>query len=395
MLWKRSEGVFGSWLSYSAARDLLVQATRPSRDHLQEYNQRISVLKAAGGQEVWNRSVGYMEPVLINGDRIITQDRALNLLTGASIYYKEPLTGQPETWRFARNYGCNTAVGSRHLLTFRSAAAGYFDVQNMGGTANLGGFRSGCSSNLLAADGVIAVADYTRTCTCSYQNQSSIGLIHDPQVEHWTFNRSTWNKEVVRRIGLNFGASGDRKSKAGTLWLDFPSTGSPSPDIPVSVAPLYPLDSDIIPPRGSGFRKGYRRNGGRSVIRPAIFPRTFRMHSREMSGQGLKWVGASGLSEVKEISVDLGKGSSRKYTVKLYFSEPDNVAVGQRVFDVWLQGKTIIKGLDVLSAAGGQRRLLVREFKGVAAKQFLKLRFKPSGKFSAIISGLEVLLEAP
>jgi outer membrane protein assembly factor BamB len=395
LLWKRTEGVFGSWLSYSVARDLLVQATRPSRDHLKEYNQRISVLKAADGREVWNRSVDYKGPVLINGDRIITQDRALNLLTGASLYFKDPLTGQPDLWRFGRNYGCNTAVGSRHLLTFRSAAAGYFDIQNMGGTANLGGFKSGCSSNLLVADGVIAAADYTRTCNCSYQNQSSIGLIHDPQVEHWTFNRSTWNQKVVRRIGLNFGAPGDRKSQAGTLWLDFPSGGSRSPDIPVSVSPLYPLAKDVVPPRVFGRTKGYSNRGNGSVIRPAIFPRTFRMHFREMSGSGLKWVGASGLSDVKEISLDLGQGAWRKYTVKLYFSEPDNVAIGQRIFDVRLQGKTIIKVLDVLSAAGGKRRLLVKEFKGVAAKQFLKLSFKPKGKLPAIISGLEVLLETP
>ena len=35
--------------------------------------------------------------------------------------------------------------------------------------------------------------------------------------------------------GVNLKAPGDRMSKDGILWLDFPSIGGPSPDIPVSL----------------------------------------------------------------------------------------------------------------------------------------------------------------
>lgn len=43
------------------------------------------------------------------------------------------------------------------MLTFRSGAAGFYDLLNEGGTGNLGGFKSGCTSNLVVADGVLNV----------------------------------------------------------------------------------------------------------------------------------------------------------------------------------------------------------------------------------------------
>ena len=83
-------------------------------------------------------------------------------------------------WTWARTYGCNTPAASENLLTFRSGAAGYYDLCNDGGTGNLGGFRSGCTNNLIVAGGLLTAADYTRTCTCSYQNQASLALVPMP-----------------------------------------------------------------------------------------------------------------------------------------------------------------------------------------------------------------------
>ena len=83
-------------------------------------------------------------------------------------------------------------------------------------------------ANLIVADGVLNAPDYTRTCTCSYQNQTSLAMIHDPSAEMWTFNDLPWDGKPVRRVGINFGAPGDRRADDGTLWLDWPSVGGPS-----------------------------------------------------------------------------------------------------------------------------------------------------------------------
>ena len=95
--------------------------------------------------------------------------------------------------------------------TFRSAAAAYYDLLEDHGTGNLGGFRTGCTSNLIVANGVLNAPDYTRTCECSYQNQASLAMVHMPEVEVWTFSPHATHTASVRLAGVNFGAPGDRR----------------------------------------------------------------------------------------------------------------------------------------------------------------------------------------
>src|SRR5206468_7155745 len=139
-----------------------------------------------------------------------TSGGACSLLTGESIYCEDPLTGKKVEWRWTRTYGCNTPMASEHLLTFRSGAAGYYDLCNDGGTGNIGGFRSGCTNNLIVAGGLLTAPDYTRTCTCSYQNQTSLALVPMPEAEMWTYFGRGEPASVVRRVGINLGAPGNR-----------------------------------------------------------------------------------------------------------------------------------------------------------------------------------------
>ena len=120
-------------------------------------------------------------------------------------------------------YGCNTPAASEHLLVFRSGAAGFYDLARFGGTGNWGGFRSSCTNNLIVAGGLITSPDYTRTCTCSYQNQTSLALVPDPEVELWTYQGyAVEGRQPIRRLGVNFGAPGNRVDDHGTLWLEYP-----------------------------------------------------------------------------------------------------------------------------------------------------------------------------
>src|SRR5690606_15429673 len=102
------------------------------------------------------------------------------------------------------------------------------------GTGNLGGFKSGCTANLVVANGVLNAPDYTRTCSCSYQNQTSLALVHMPDVELWSVNPLA-NKPIsgapLQNIGINFGAPGDRHADDGTLWIEYPALSSEAPPI--------------------------------------------------------------------------------------------------------------------------------------------------------------------
>jgi len=92
------------------------------------------------------------------------------------------------------------------------------------------------------------------------------------------------------------------------------------------------------------------------------------------------------------------QGSTKAYTVRLHFVEPDDVAPGRRVFDVKLQGKTVARGLDISRAAGGRFKALVKEFNGIEAKGTMTIELVPTSRDKdptavPVISGIEVLVE--
>jgi outer membrane protein assembly factor BamB len=247
LLWETKTDVFGTWLGYSSQHDVLVQAGATATDRLRDESDKgLAAYAGASGAVLWKKlDVGYNGPCILHHDTILTTPAsykanagAFGLLDGVSRKVPNPLTGQPEAWRIYRTYGCNYPVACENVMTFRSGAAGFYDLQNRSGSGNLGGFKSGCSANLIPADGVLNAPDYTRTCACPYQNQTSLALVHWPELEMWThnqFGRDAKDGERIRHLGINFGAPGDRLTEDGTLWMDYPNVSGTSPNLMVAV----------------------------------------------------------------------------------------------------------------------------------------------------------------
>lgn len=366
VLWQTDKDVFGTWLGYSTGRDVLLQAGSGARDRAaDEAKKGLAVYQAADGEVIWkDLELPYSGPCMLRGDTIITNGNgfALDLMTGKRLTRPDPLTGKPVDWRFSRTYGCNTAIASENLITFRSGAAGYVDLTTGTGTGNLGGFKSGCTSNLIPADGVLNAPDYTRTCTCSYQNQTSLAMIHMPDVEQWTFVNSAGKPDgALARVNVNFGAPGDRQTRQA-CWLEFPIVGGPSPALDIKVA------------------------GGQAYCN----------HSAFFTGKELTWVGASGLAGAGKVTIRLDHSkvpTRRKYTVKLVFAEPNaNAKPGDRVFNIAIQGQRALAGLDIVREAAGPRRVITRELAGVVVEGTLIVEFD-SVKGEPIICGIEALAE--
>jgi len=365
VVWQTDRYV-GESLSYAEPQDILVAR---------------AALRGADGSVVWDtlKTSGYQKDenpgldssadplwwgkwgLMIRGGDIVTQGhRMFDLATGVQRVWRT-VGGDEMEWRYRRFHGCGPSACSLHLVTFRSGCAGFFDLARDGGTGNLGGFRSGCTSNLIVGDGVLSAPDYTRTCTCAYQNRSSLGLVHMPEVEYWTFGAHA----EPGRAGFNFGAPGDRRDDSGTLWWDVPVVGGPSPEVPVTVRP-----------EGA----------------------TYFVHhsSRLVGGEGAVWIAASGVVGAREVAVDLAQVGPPQpaWTVRLHFAEPEEVGAGRRVFSVALQGKTVLDGFDVAKEAGGVRRGVVREFKGVAGGGSLCITLTPaSGSLPTLLCGVEVVAE--
>lgn len=345
VIWKSNENVFGTWLGYSTEHDVLIQGGSAFRDRANdEIGIGIVTYRGKDGSVLWkDLERKYSGPLMLRHREMIMNG------TGGGAW--DLFTGKSTGWSWTRRYGCNTAIGGEHVLTFRSGAAGYYDMSNKGGTGNLGGFKSGCTSNLIPADGILTAPDYTRTCTCSYQNQTSLGLVYMPEAEIWTYAPM----KTDFRLGINFGAPGDRVSTTGTLWSEFPLAGSPA------------------------VRREVKADGT-----------PFRHHSMLFSGNE-PWIGSSGIEGASQLSIAAKSGI---YRVRLYFAEPDpSVKPGQRVFDVILGGDKVLSNFDVVAASKGvPRATVIKELKGVEVKDGLILKLKAQ-KGATIISGVELVLE--
>lgn len=82
--------------------------------------------------------------------------------------------------------------------------------------------------------------------------------------------------------------------------------------------------------------------------------------------------------------------SSRPYTVRLHFAETEGAGFGERVFDVKLNGSTVLSDLDVFQATGGANISMVREFPNTMIGSSLDVEFVPKAG-QAMISGIELL----
>ncbi|MFN7564670.1 MAG: hypothetical protein ACK5TH_23050, partial [Prosthecobacter sp.] len=168
---------------------------------------------------------------------------------------------------------------------------------------------SGCTNSIVPAGGILNVPYFFEGCTCSYPLPMGLALYSMPEdFEQW----ATWGAVpkaalhgTIQRIGINLGAPGDRKTRDGTLWLDFPSVGGPSPEIDF-------------------------------VTEPAK-PEYFYQHSLWMKkGTGWPWVAASGAKGLR--SAKLSGLKNGRYTVKLVCSSPDSA---KHRFDVSVQDRRL------------------------------------------------------
>ncbi|MEA3364226.1 MAG: PQQ-binding-like beta-propeller repeat protein, partial [Candidatus Hydrogenedentes bacterium] len=362
--WQTDKDVFGSFLSYSEEHDILIQSTRPSRDTVvDEEGRRMIAYRGSTGDVLWDKEVSYATFPILHGERIITESTCLDLKTGERLTWAHPLSGDEMPWTWTRAYGCNYPLAAEHLLTFRSGAAGFYDLDNYGGTGNFGGFKSGCSNSLIVADGVLNAPDYTRTCSCSYQNQTSLALVHMPDVEMWTFNSVGTPDGTIQQIGINLGAPGDRRVSEGTLWLDYPDVGGPSPKVDIAAAPES-ID-------------------------------WFRHHSSYIQSGSCPWIVASGAYGLRELKLRLqpDDAAEKRYRVRLFFAEEDDIESGPRLFDIAVQGKTVAENVDIAALSGGPRREHVLDFRDVGVTGHLVVSLTPRTDLKTLLCGVEAIAE--
>lgn len=274
-----------------------------------------------------------------------------------------PLTGDYEPRTFPKSYGCDGGFDYGHLYTMRSGTAAFYDKRLDSGTIHISGPRSGCTSSVIPANGVLNVPYFYEGCSCSYPLPMALSLVNQPPTfEQWAAWGSVAASNLagkIERIGLNFGAPGDRRTDDGTLWLAYPAVGGPSPKVDVRTEPASP--------------EYYYR------------------HSVWIEGgEGWPWVGASGVKGLQRVTVAGLKPGS--YTVRLVFTEPEaNAKLGSRKFAVRLQGQSVAENLDAVAEAGGPMRVVTKQFAKVTVTDGTLSVQLDAQSGQTLLNGLEII----
>ena len=316
-------------------------------------SRRVTVMSAEHGEFLWSKSVGYRVRPLIIGDTLHTEPWAYNLHTGEPTTRTNPITGETERWQFARSgHHCGLPIGSPNCLFFRSYNLGYYDLNRDDGTMHFAGQRPGCWINFIPAGGLLLMPEASAGCMCPFPNMCSVVFKPGGTDKAYTQYSVSGPATPVKRLALNFGAPGDKSDSGGNLWLGYPR--------PFNGRLVLPLDIKMAFHAGG---KPVKRNSNYTPI----------------AGTPDPWLFTSAVRGLKSCEIPLMKEAegSAEYIVRLAFSDPDNDRPGVRVFDVKLQGTTVLRGFDVAKEAGGADRSIVKEFEGIEVTENLLIELLP------------------
>jgi outer membrane protein assembly factor BamB/SAM-dependent methyltransferase len=329
---------------------------------------------------------------------------SLNVLVGTR---KNPLTGKEEDRIVSRGAGCGGVIdwGLSPLATMRSGYAAYYDKSIESGTIHLAPVRAGCRPTIIPANGVLTVMNHAVGCGCNYPLFTSAVFAPTPVNDMWTAwgpcinfwddevygasyirnpsvgwdngkgyrpYREKWDARThnkmgvliegsINRIGINLGAPGDRMSPdGGTLWLNYPDIGGPSPEVEMAVQPEN--------------------------------VNWVRRHSfRIKDGQGYRFVSATSGEGIESVRVKLYSDVERAFTVRLYFAEHDEtIQKGDRRFSASIQGLKV-DDIDIVAETGRAHIGLVKEYKQIKAKDDLTVTLAPTALRQTLLSGIEIV----
>jgi hypothetical protein len=339
--------------------------------------RRITAIKADTGDVVWSRPLNYLRRPLIVGDEIIIEPRACDVRTGEIKMSAHPVTGQEVPWEFLRpGHSCSITSASANAIFYRSYCHAIYDLAEDRGLALVGAVRPGCWLSPISANGLFISPEASSGCTCSFPIRSSFVMkkkeLRKP--EKWTVFIRHGSMTPAKHFAINFGAPGDMKDDEGTLWFGYPR-----------------------PRTGYGVKFGLNEK-----ITAGMGAFCYDFKGAPVEDSNRPWLFTSGYLGLERCEIplidDTWGESPAVYTVRLGFMALPGDRKGERVFDIRIQGKSVLRNLDIVRAARGQNKAVVKEFSGVAVKDKLTVEFAPRAlnptmTQTPIINSIEIIRE--
>lgn len=186
----------------------------------------------------------------------------------------------------------------------------------------------------------------------------------------------------AKHFAINLGAPGDMKDNNGSVWFAYPNpkTESLSNHFP-NYGVKFDLNDEILTDMG-------------------YFCSDFR--NKTVEGSSNPWLFTSGCVGLTRCEVplieDMWGEKPGVYTVRLGFYASSSDRVGQRVFDIILQGEPVLKNFDIFKEAGIPNKAVIKEFKGIEVEDVLAIELcsretNPTIDKAPLINFIEVIRE--
>lgn len=335
--------------------------------------RRLVVLNANSGDKIWAKDANYRHRPVIIGNEIIAEPWSYDLYSGTQKMRTHPITGEQTEWMFARpGHHCGAISATPSMMFFRSKSTAFYDRDKDEGTEHFAGQRLGCWINTIPANGLVMIPEASAGCVCLFSIAATIVFEPRESRSQWGVYSATGSSLPVQHMALNLGAPGDRRDAHGKLWLGYPR--------PSSRAGIdLPLD----------FKPEFAEDGGFFALNA---------ESVKVEGAETPWIFTSGARGLKNCTIPLLAAGAKPetFTVRLSFMALEGDQPGQRVFDVKLQGTTVLAAFDPAAKAGGPLRAFTAEFKDIAVTDNLTLELASKlaatdEKHQPIISAVEIV----
>jgi len=331
----------------------------------------IYVFNASDGSLRWGGPRNHRKRPIIVGDYIYAEPGAWHLKTGEPRTIVNPLTGKQTPLDFLRGYsGCDHLLASANCIFGNAGSGGFahFNLDEQAGYTPMGGMQLACNTGAVPANGLFVAPEGRSGCVCGFGLQTSLVLYPRDEARGWGFSsRGNLLTDVlpVQHVAVNLGAPGFRTDASKRLWLPY---------------------------AGQKNTAGAFRNWlPQYQHRPESF--SWRQSDTNLIDDELiPWVYSSYYHGEKELAFPLTAEGMQRYTIRLFFVEPENISPGERVFSITLQDKPVIENLDIIKETGGRFRILTRTFEGVEIDRTLRIQLK-QGTGQPLLCGFEVLRE--
>ncbi len=335
--------------------------------------RRLVVLNAGTGDKIWAKDANYRHRPIVVGNDIIAEPWSYDLYSGEQKMRTHPLTGEQTPWMFARpGHHCGAISATPNMMFFRSKFTAFYNLNEDEGTEHFAGHRLGCWINTIPANGLVMIPEASAGCVCLFSIAATVVFEPRDNRMQWGVYSANGATLPVQHMALNLGAPGDRRDAHGKLWLSYPRPSSRAGiDLPLELKPKFALGGDYFHYNAEAF---------------------------PVANTDTPWVFSSGTRGLTRAELPLiGKGQKAEtYTVRLYFMALESDQPGQRVFDIRLQDKTVVKGFDLVAKAGGPKRALVTEQHDIPVSDNLVLELVPAqpdadAAHQPLLSGIEVV----